>query len=78
MARVVIEEHPLHTSHDAKRAQWCLGFYSTRAKSAGFSVEHVTSAGDNILSGTKGSSAYVVYGRRLPEGVTEIDLVTTE
>ena len=55
-----------------------LAFYHTRAKSAGFSVEHVTSAGDNILSGTKGSSAYVVYGRRLPEGVTEIDLVTTD
>lgn len=55
-----------------------LAFYNTRAKSAGFSVEHVTSAGDNILSGTKGKSAYVVYARRLPEGVTEIDLVTTD
>ena len=55
-----------------------LAFYNTRAKSAGYSVEHVTSAGDNILSGTKGKAAYVVYGRRLPQGVTEIDLVTTD
>lgn len=55
-----------------------LAFYNTRAKAAGFSVEHVTSAGDNILSGTKGDSAYVVYGRRLQQGVTEIDLVTTD
>ncbi|WP_421990649.1 hypothetical protein [Qipengyuania sp.] len=55
-----------------------LAFYYTRARGAGFSVEHVTSAGDNILSGTKGDAAYVVYGRRLPEGVTEIDLVTTD
>lgn len=55
-----------------------LAFYNTRAKSAGYSVEHVTSAGDNILSGTKGKAAYVVYGRRLQQGVTEIDLVTTD
>ena len=55
-----------------------LAFYNTRAKDAGFSVEHVTSAGDNVLSGTKGNSAYVIYGRRLQQGVTEIDLVTTD
>ena len=41
-------------------------------------VMHVTSAGDNVLSGTKGNSAYVIYGRRLQQGVTEIDLVTTD
>ena len=55
-----------------------LAFYNTRAKTAGYSVEHVTSGGDNILSGTKGKAAYVVYGRRLQQGVTEIDLVTTD
>lgn len=55
-----------------------LAFYNTRAKTAGYNVEHVTSGGDNILSGTKGKSAYVVYGRRLQQGVTEIDLVTTD
>ncbi|QYJ08232.1 hypothetical protein [Qipengyuania flava] len=55
-----------------------LAFYNTRAKDAGFSVEHVRAAGDNILSGTKGDAAYVVYARRLPQGVTEIDLVTTD
>jgi hypothetical protein len=55
-----------------------LSFYHTRAKASGYSAEHVVSAGDNVLSGTKGKSAYVVYGRRLPQGVTEIDLVTTD
>ncbi|MBX7483054.1 hypothetical protein [Qipengyuania qiaonensis] len=55
-----------------------LAFYYTRARGAGYNVEHVTAAGDNILSGTKGNSAYVVYGRRLAQGVTEIDLVTTD
>lgn len=54
-----------------------LAFYYTRAKGAGYSAEHVTAAGDNILSGMKGDAAYVVYGKRLPQGVTQIDLVTT-
>ncbi|QKG69912.1 hypothetical protein [Erythrobacter mangrovi] len=54
-----------------------LSFYSTRARDAGFKVDHAIKAGDNILSGTKGASAYVVYARRLPEGITQVDLVTT-
>ena len=54
-----------------------LTFYNTRALANGYSAEHVKAAGDNILSGTKGEAAYVVYGRRLPSGVTEIDLVTS-
>ena len=54
-----------------------LAFYNTRALANGYSAEHVRAAGDNILSGTKGEAAYVVYGRRLPSGVTEIDLVTS-
>ncbi|MDG5748749.1 hypothetical protein P8Q88_11250 [Qipengyuania sp. XHP0207] len=52
-------------------------FYSTRAREAGFNVEHTSKGGDNILSGTKGQSAYVIYGRRLDQGVTQIDLVTS-
>ena len=54
-----------------------LAFYSTRAQAAGFNAEHVRASGDNIISGVKGQSAYVVYGRTLPEGLTEIDLVTS-
>lgn len=54
-----------------------LAFYHTRALDNGFGAEHVTLAGDNILSGTKGDDAYVIYGRRLPSGLTEIDLVTS-
>lgn len=54
-----------------------LAFYSTRAKGAGFGVDHVTKAGDAVLSGTRGDDAYVVYGRQLESGATEIDLVTT-
>lgn len=54
-----------------------MAFYHTRALGGGYSAEHVVKGGDNILSGTRGPSSYVVYGRRLPSGVTEIDLVTS-
>lgn len=55
-----------------------LAFYHTRALANGYSAEHVKAAGDNILSGTQGDAAYVVYGRSLPSGLTEIDLVTSD
>ncbi len=54
-----------------------LAFYHTRALASGYSAEHVKAGGDNILSGTSGENAFVVYGRRLPSGVTEIDLITS-
>lgn len=54
-----------------------LAFYNARAKTAGYSAEHLRKDGDNILSGTKGSAAYVVYGRTMANGLTEIDLVTS-
>ncbi|WP_424770283.1 hypothetical protein [Pontixanthobacter sp.] len=54
-----------------------LKFYYSRALSAGYSSEHVTYDGDNIISGMKGSGSYVVYGRSLPSGLTQIDLVTS-
>lgn len=54
-----------------------LKFYHSRALSAGYSSEHVTYDGDNIVSGMKGSGSYVVYGRSLPSGLTEIDLITS-
>ncbi|MBU0668938.1 MAG: hypothetical protein KKG32_02520, partial [Alphaproteobacteria bacterium] len=54
-----------------------LAFYHTRALANGYSAEHVKAGGDNILSGISGENAFVIYGRRLPSGVTEIDLVTS-
>jgi hypothetical protein len=70
MLRVVTFRSPVPLSD-------VLAFYHTRASGNGYSAEHVRSGGDNILSGVKGKSAYVVYGRRLPSGMTEIDLVTS-
>ena len=54
-----------------------LGFYHTRALSGGYTSEHIAHDGDNIVSGTKGDASYVVYGRKLENGLTEIDLVTS-
>ncbi len=54
-----------------------LAFYHARAKGAGYSAEHLRKDGDNILSGTKGGAAYVVYGRTVAGGLTEVDLVTS-
>lgn len=54
-----------------------LSFYTTRAIDAGYGAEHALKAGDNVLSGTRGRAAYVIYARRLPQGVTQVDLVTT-
>lgn len=54
-----------------------LAFYASRAAAAGYSVDHATKQGDNVLSGTRGGSAFVVYARVLGGKVTELDLVTS-
>lgn len=54
-----------------------VSFYHTRARSAGYSSEHLIHGGDNIVSGTKGSASFVVYTRRQSNGLTEVDLVTS-
>jgi hypothetical protein len=53
-----------------------LAFYFTRARGAGFDGEHRVEGNDHILGGSKDSAAYVVYARRLDNGLTEVDLVT--
>ncbi|MXO89749.1 hypothetical protein [Pontixanthobacter aquaemixtae] len=54
-----------------------LAFYFSRATTAGYSTQHVVQDGDNVLSGTKGKASYVIYGRQLPSGLTEVDLITS-
>jgi len=54
-----------------------LTFYNSRALTGGYSSEYAIAGGDNVLSGTKGKSAFVIYGRKLPNGLTEIDLITS-
>lgn len=54
-----------------------IDFYFTRAATAGFTAQRVLQDGDDVLAGTKGSSSYVVYARRMASGATEVDLVTS-
>lgn len=51
-----------------------MNFYYTRARSSGFSAERTREGGDDVLGGSKGTAAYLVYARQLPNGLTEVDL----
>ena len=54
-----------------------LDFYFTGAAKAGFDATHRQEGLDEVLAGKNGTSAYVVYARKLPDGFTEVDLVTS-
>ncbi|WP_425228486.1 hypothetical protein [Sphingomonas sp.] len=56
----------------AKMIDW----YYTRATTAGYSVEHRTGHGTQVLVGTKGSAAYVVYVTPRQDGGSDVDLLT--
>lgn len=53
-----------------------LAFYVTRALAAGYSVQHLTSAGDNVLNGRGPSGKLLVVTRGGDNGLTSVDLVT--
>lgn len=52
-----------------------MNFYYTRARGAGFAAERKREGGDDVLGGSKGGAAYVVYARVMQNGLTEVDLV---
>ncbi|GAD47643.1 hypothetical protein NT2_01_04140 [Caenibius tardaugens NBRC 16725] len=54
-----------------------LGFYYTRGLAAGYRTERFTQDGYDMLGGTRGGAAFMLYARRLPTGRTEVDLVTS-
>jgi hypothetical protein len=51
-------------------------FYYTRALAAGYSATRALQQGDDRLNGAGSDGGYAVWGRRLPSGNTEVDLVT--
>lgn len=53
-----------------------MNFYYTRASAAGFKADRARQGEDDMLGGSKGTSSYVIYTRRLSTGRTEVDLVT--
>lgn len=54
-----------------------IDFYYTRARSAGYDAQYRLDGGDHVLGGGKDRQAYMVYARKLDNGLTEVDLVST-
>lgn len=52
-----------------------LGYYYTRSRSAGYVAAHRTEGGDHVLTGDRAGAAFVLYVRKLENGLTEVDLV---
>lgn len=54
-----------------------ISFYYTKASKAGYGAEYKMDGKDHVLGGRKGGKAYAVYARKLDNGLTEVDLVTS-
>lgn len=54
-----------------------IDFYYTKATSAGYGAEYRMDGSDHVLGGRKGAAAYVLYARKLGNGLTEVDLVAS-
>jgi len=54
-----------------------IDFYYTKATSAGYGADYRMDGSDHVLGGRKGDQAYVVYARKLPNGLTEVDLIAS-
>lgn len=52
-------------------------FYYTRVRSGGYDAKHQVDGEDHILGGKKAGAAYLVYARKLGNGLTEVDLVAS-
>ncbi|MCK9544009.1 MAG: hypothetical protein M0R03_18470 [Novosphingobium sp.] len=53
-----------------------MDFYYTRARKAGYSAERHAEGMDDVLGGKRNGATYVIYARKLANGLTEVDLVT--
>ncbi|MCB2047078.1 MAG: hypothetical protein KDE32_02485 [Novosphingobium sp.] len=54
-----------------------IDFYYTRARKAGYGAEYHMEGSDHVLGGKNGAKAYVVSARKLDNGLTEVDLVSS-
>ncbi len=54
-----------------------IDFYYARLRKAGYTALRAREGSDDVLRGTGGASDYVIYVRKLDEGMTEVDLVST-
>ncbi len=54
-----------------------IDFYFTKATGAGYGAEYRMDGADHVLGGRKGGQAYLVYARKLGNGLTEVDLIAS-
>lgn len=54
-----------------------MSFYYTMAGRGGYGADYRLDGNDHVIGGRKGGRAFVVYARKLDNGVTEVDLVTS-
>ncbi|MCX7863993.1 MAG: hypothetical protein N2423_02980 [Novosphingobium sp.] len=52
-------------------------FYWTRVRASGYDAHYRLDGDDHVLGGRKGASAYLVYARKLDNGLTEVDLLVS-
>ena len=54
-----------------------IDFYYTKATNAGYGAEYRMDGTDNVLGGRKGGQSYLLYARKLDNGLTEVDLIAS-
>jgi hypothetical protein len=54
-----------------------IDFYFTRVRAAGYDAKHSLDGTDHVLGGSKGAAAYVIFARKLENGITEVDLIAS-
>jgi len=54
-----------------------MDFYYTRVRSRGYDARHMVEKDGHVLGGKKAGASYLVYARKLDNGLTEVDLVAS-
>ena len=54
-----------------------IDFYYGSSRGASYVARYRLEGADHVLGGTKGAAAYVIYVRKLADGLTEVDLITS-
>lgn len=54
-----------------------IDYYYTRVRKAGYSADHHIDGGEHVLGGKNAGKAYVIHARKLDNGLTEVDLVSS-
>jgi len=54
-----------------------MDFYYTQLRNAGFSADHRVEGNEHALGGSRGSQVYLINARKLDNGLTEVDLISS-